>query len=372
MQVAYLADALYQTMTAGMTRYAIELARELGRMPDIDLRLVTLMPSEVVAALAEERGYPKAESMPLTVPRKLQYLLWHMARISGPLNKSALDADVIHTPIFIVPPRKKQPLVVTVHDLTLLHFPQHHPWNTRILMGTGLRRAVRDADAFLAISENTRQDLIRLSGVAPERVHVTPLAADPLFRPLADNGALARHGIDRPYVLYVGTLEPRKNIGVLLQAFAALEDKELTLVLAGAKGWMYDDIFAAVEQLGIRERIKVTGYVADEDLPILYSQAQVFVYPSLFEGFGLPVLEAMQCGAPVITTNVSSLPEVAGKAAILFAPDDVAGLTKALQRVLSEPGLCDEMRGKSLEQASRFSWRRTAELTAEVYRHVMR
>lgn len=367
MQVAYLADALYQSMTAGSARYTAEMVHALRDIPGIDLRLLTLYPPETVAALARERGYPQAESLPLPVSRKMQYVLWHYARMSGPVAKATQGADVIHAPILILPPRRKIPLVVTVFDLTLLIFPQHHLRSTRVLTGSGLRLAVRDADLLLAISENTKRDLVRLTGVAPDRVRVTPLAADALFKPAHDSGTLARLGIDQPYALYVGTLEPRKNITVLLHAFAALEDKETVLVLAGAKGWMYEQILSLITELGIESRVKMLGYVENADLPVLYTEAQVFVYPSLFEGFGLPVLEAMQCGTPVITTNVSSLPEVAGTAALLFAPDDVAALAGALQQVLSTPGVREEMRGRSLEQASRFSWRRTAELTAEAY-----
>ncbi len=371
MQVAYLADSLYQTPTAGGARYTAELVRELAGLPGLDLRLLTLYGPEEVAARVREKSYPAAESLAVPLSRKAQYLLWHFAGLSGALAKAAQDADILHTPILIVPPQQQAPLVVTVFDLTFVLFPQHHLRTTRVLFSSGLRRAVRTADVFLAISENTKRDLVRLTGVDPQRVRVTPLAADPLFRPVRDGGTLARLGIDRPYVLYVGTLEPRKNVPALLRAFAALEDRETLLVLAGAKGWMYEQIFSLVTQLGLESQVKMLGYVENDDLPVLYTEAQVFVYPSLFEGFGLPVLEAMQCGAPVITTNVSSIPEVAGEAAILVSPDDTAGLTAALRRVLSEPGLREEMRGQSLARAALFSWRKTAELTAEAYQSVL-
>jgi glycosyltransferase involved in cell wall biosynthesis len=372
MQVAYFADPLYQTPTAGGARYTVELARELARMPGVDLRLLTLYSPEEVAARVRAQNYPAAECLPVPLSRKAQYLLWHFAGLSGSLAKATQNADILHTPILIVPPKKRAPLVVTVFDLTFVSFPQHHLRSTRVLLGSGLRRAVQTADLFLAISENTKRDLVRLTGVAPERVCVTPLAADPLFRPSCDTGVPARLGIDRPYALYVGTLEPRKNVTALLQAFAQLEDKETLLVLAGAKGWMYEQIFSLVTQLGLESRVKMLGYVENDDLPALYTEAQVFVYPSLFEGFGLPVLEAMQCGTPVITTNVSSLPEVAGEAAILVSPDDTAGLTAALRRVLSEPNLREEMRGQSLARAALFSWRKTAEMTVEAYQSVLR
>lgn len=380
MQVAFLADALYQNIAAGSARYTSELAAELCRLPELDMHLLTLYPPEEAGKMAAERGYPQARSLPLTVPRRLQYLLWHFAGLAGPLADAAAGMDVLHTPILLVPPKKAGrkaavPLVVTVFDLSIQLFPQHHTRQLRLFMESGLRRAVRDADAFIAISESTKRDLVRLTGINPKRVRVTPLAADPLFQPVPDDcGVLARLGIDQPYILYVGTLEPRKNIMVLLHAFAALPDRDplkgTLLVLAGAKGWMYDEIFVLAATLGLNDRIRILGFVANEDLPMLYGKAQVFVYPSLFEGFGLPVLEAMQCGAPVITTNVSSLPEVAGDAAILISPDDTAGLVTSLTRLLSEPALRDEMHGKSLEQAARFSWRKTAEQTAETYHSV--
>ena len=377
MQVAFLADALYQNLAAGSARYSAELIHELCQIPDIKMRLLTLYPPETVAQFAHERQYPEAESIPLASPRRIQYLLWHLAGLAGPIAKVTASMDVIHTPILLVPPKKRihlkpqTPLVVSVFDMSIQMFPQHHTRQLRLFVESGLRRAVQDADAFVAISENTKRDLVRLTGVPPSRVFVTPLAAEARFTPRTDNGALARYGIEPPYILYVGTLEPRKNIGMLLRAFAALKDIGTTLVLAGAKGWMYDELFVTLEKLNLRDRVKTVGFVANDDLPILYSQAQAFIYPSLFEGFGLPVLEAMQCGTPVITTNSSSLPEVSGDAALVVSPEDTEGLANALARILSEPALRDDLRGRSLEQAARFSWRRTAELTAEVYHHVL-
>ncbi len=250
-------------------------------------------------------------------------------------------------------------------------FPHYQPLKPRLIAQTALRRAVKDADALIAISEHTKQDLMRLMNVPEDRIFVTPLAADPHFTPRQDDGALARCGIDAPYVLYVGRLESHKNIGLLLQAFAALPNMDVKLVLVGTKGWLYDEMLATLKQLGLGNRVIVTGFVSDADLPVLYSQAQAFVYPSRYEGFGLPVLEAMQCGVPVITTNVSSLPEVAGDAALLVSPDDAQGLTRELGRVLSEPGLRQELRGKGLAQAARFSWHKTAQMTADVYRQVI-
>jgi glycosyltransferase involved in cell wall biosynthesis len=282
------------------------------------------------------------------------------------------EADVIHTPTLLVPPRGRQPLVVTVLDLSILLFPQHHGRWWRAVARLGLDRAVREADALIAISQHTANDLVRLTGVARERVHVIPLAADPRFAPVHDLTVPARYGIGAPYLLYLGTLEPRKNLTALLHAFARSNGGDTKLVLAGAKGWMFEEIFNTVTKLGIASRVVFPGFVEEADLPALLNGATAFVYPSEYEGFGLPVLEAMSCGAPVITTNVSSLPEVAGDAGLLVPPGDVEALYGALRRVLSEPTLREEMKHKGLERAAQFSWMRTAQETVDVYHHVVR
>ncbi len=371
MQVAFFADLLYYRIAAGSTRYAGELVRHLEVVPGLDMRLFSLHPPERIERVARERDCPRAHSVSSAVPRPLRYLLWHAVGAAGGA-KSVLDAvDVVHTPDLLVPPRRSRPLVVSVLDLSFRLFPRYHTRWLRTLVNLGLRRAVREADALIAISQHTARDLIRHSGVSADRVHVIPLAAHERFSPVQDEGVLTRYGIDAPYVLYLGTLEPRKNLPALLQAFAGIECGETKLVLAGMQGWMNSGMYATLERLGLTSRVIFPGFVPDEDLPALLSAACMFVYPSLYEGFGLPVLEAMSCGAPVITSNVSSLPEVAGDAALLVSPNDVDGLRRAIQRLLAEPGLREELRGRGFAQAARFSWQRTAEETAEVYRKVV-
>lgn len=369
MRVAFWADMLYYRLAAGTTRYAGRLSTELLRLGTVDLRLYTLFEQELVRSEAKARGLPAAESIGGGISRQAQYLWW-AAGFAGPWKKMAAQADLIHVPNLLAVPAGRAPLLFTVHDITFLTLPSLHNSRTRLMAGWALRRAVRIADAFIADAEFTAGELVRTTGVGREKIHVIPLAADEAFRPTADTGCLSRLGIEEPFALYVGTLEPRKNLPLLLKAFATLERTDAKLVIAGTKGWMFEEIFALVEQLKLTSRVIFTGFVPDADLPALLSAAEVFVYPSLHEGFGLPVLEAMQCGTPVITTNVSSLPEVAGDAALMVSPEDVAGLASAMRRVLDEPALREEMRGRSLEQARRFSWRETAERTAEVYRQV--
>jgi glycosyltransferase involved in cell wall biosynthesis len=370
MRVAFWADMLYYRLAAGTTRYAGRLSAELLRLGTVDLRLYTLFAPDVVREEAKIRGYPEAESIGGGSSRQVQYLRW-MAGLAGPWKDVAAQADLIHVPNLLAVPRSRAPLLFTLHDLTFLTFPSFHNRRTRLMSRWALRQAVRNADAFVTDAEFTAREMVRTTGVSREKIHVIPLAADEAFRPTGDEGCLSRLGIEAPFVLYVGTLEPRKNLPLLIRAFAA-QRTEAKLVIAGTKGWMFEEIFALVERLELTSRVIFTGFVPDEDLPALLGAAEVFVYPSLHEGFGLPVLEAMQCGAPVITTNVSSLPEVAGDAALLVSPDDVAGLSAALARVLAEPALRADLKGRSLEQARRFSWRETAERTAEVYRQVAR
>jgi glycosyltransferase involved in cell wall biosynthesis len=372
MQVAFFADLLYYRIAAGTTRYAGELVRHLSMVPRIDLRLFSLYPQDVIDRVARDRGYPPAASLREAIPRPLRYLLWHTLGRSGPAAAVLDTADVVHTPVLLVPPRRSRPLVVSVLDLSFLLYPQFHGRWSRTTARMGLRRAVREADALIAISAHTADDLVRFTGVDRRHVHVIPLAVDSRFAPIHDPSVPVRYGIDSRYLLYLGTLEPRKNLKVLLHAFARLEWPGVKLVLAGAKGWIFQEIFETVERLGLTSRVVFPGFVADADLPALLNGAEVFVYPSEYEGFGLPVLEAMSCGTPVVTTNVSSLPEVAGEAALLVPPRDAEALHDALRRLLSEPALREEMRGKGLERAARFSWTRTAQETADVYCQVVR
>lgn len=371
MRVAFWADMLYYRMAGGTTRYAARLSAELSHLSDINLRMFSLYSPEIITRLAQERQCPAAESVPSHLPRQLHYLLWltgWVGRSAGMMN----DADVVHVPWVASPPHGRAPLVVTVLDLVFLLFPEYLTRRIRWMAQLGLRQAKQQASAFISISHHTADDLLRHAGIPRHKIHVIPLAAEDYFRPVPDSQIRERYKLNVPFVLYVGTLEPRKNLTTLVRAFAALDNPGLKLVITGKKGWMYQDLFATVEKLGLTSRVIFTGFVPDADLPALFSAAQIFVYPSIYEGFGLPVLEAMQCGTPVITTNVSSLPEVAGDAALLVAPDDVRGLTAAMRRVLAEPGLREDLRGKGFERSQCFSWRKTAELTAEVYRQVCR
>jgi glycosyltransferase involved in cell wall biosynthesis len=233
------------------------------------------------------------------------------------------------------------------------------------------------ADAIVTDSENSRRDIERFFPRARGRVTVAPLAAHPRFRRLEGAeaaSAVAGHGVARPFVLYVGTLEPGKNVARVIRAFDAVaaDRPGLELVVIGDRGWLYEPILAEARAARHADRIRLLGHLPDDEVVAFLNQCEAFVFPSLYEGFGLPPLEAMACGAPVITSGLSSLPEVVGDAALVVDPLSESGIAAAMARVLSDPGLARGLREAGLAQAAKFSWRRTAELTLAVYRAVAR
>ena len=319
--------------------------------------------------------------------RAKRKLLHHLgSAVKGSLE--ALDAESlrwadIHHSTFSAAPGsqksvKRPESFLTIYDLIPVLFPQYCDDGTNQGFGQILSSINKDT-WLISISEATKTDFCNHLPIDPARVFVTPLAADPaLFFPVTDAGELARvrqkYAINNaPYVLSLCTIEPRKNIDHVIRCYVALmqtgQTPDLQLVLAGAKGWNYDHIFAEIDGAeAFKDTIVVTGFVANEDLAALYSGAMAFVYPSLYEGFGLPPLEAMQCGVPVITSNTSSLPEVVGDAGIMLDPKDADGLCQSLLSLYEDAGLRAEMAAKSLARAKLFSWQRCAEDTVHAYK----
>jgi glycosyltransferase involved in cell wall biosynthesis len=286
--------------------------------------------------------------------------------------------DLIHVQ-YNAPLYCPAPIVVTVHDVSFLEHPEYFPpgraWQLRLTTGSTLRRAAK----ILTISEFSRRRLSRGFGIDPGEIVVTPLAAQDHFRPRnrlqARERLRARFGIDRPFVLTVGDLQPRKNQIGLVRAFDELirhlPRLSHTLVLAGKETWFSPQVRAEIERRGLRERVLVTGFVSEDELADLYNAADLFVFPSLYEGFGLPVIEAMACGRAVVCSNTSSLPEVADAAAILVNPGDTAELVRAMRDVLEDTELRERLERYSLQRSKFFSWIETARQTLNVYYSVV-
>ncbi|MGB6420537.1 MAG: glycosyltransferase family 1 protein [Anaerolineales bacterium] len=267
--------------------------------------------------------------------------------------------------------------VVTFHDMTFFLYPHLHTRSKRIFFPTAIRLSARLADALIAVSENTKKDAVRLLGVPGDKITAIPHGVGEEFHPITDaallEGIRRKYKLPQDFILNVGIVEPRKNLALLLKSYQRLHSQgiSLPLVIVGGLGWMYEDVFRQAESLGIKEQVYFTGYVPDHDLPIIYNLARIFVYPSIYEGFGLPPLEAMACGTPVITTAVSSMPEHVGDAGILIPPQDEKALTNALQKLINDSTLQEKLSSKGLERASQFTWKRTAQETIKVYNRVL-
>ena len=296
--------------------------------------------------------------------------------LSRELRRRPVDA--LHVQ-YTAPPFAPCPVVATIHDLSFEHLPETFKRRSRVQLRLTVRRTARAAAHVIAPSEYTRRDLIETYGLDPGRVSVVPLAAAPHFRPVGDAAEVARvrarYGIGGEYVLAVGSIQPRKNLARLVRAYADLRRARgrsnlPQLVLVGRQAWLYGETLRAVEESGARDSIILTGYVSEGDLPALYTGALCFAYPSFFEGFGLPPLEAMRCGAPVLAGGLTSLPEVVGDAGLLVDPLDTGAIASALARLIDDEALRRELRERGLDRARSFDWRHTARMTLEVYRRV--
>jgi glycosyltransferase involved in cell wall biosynthesis len=312
------------------------------------------------------------ESLPHGIRRL--YPQWAVLRRPS-LPTGLFGLDVVHTPspAAVPPPGPGQRLVVTVHDLAFVVHPELFPRQWRLMYRAALSRAVRSADAIVTVSRHTAEDLVRHTRVHPSRIHVTHLGPSSVSGQAGIEETLARFRVRRPYALFVGTLEPRKNLVRLVRAYrrAASRGVRHTLVLAGPAGWRHEPVLAEASREGPGEVVLTGPTRTPEELDALYRGADLFVYPSLYEGFGLPVVEAMARGVPCVVSTSSSLPEVAGEAALLVDPRSVAALAEAIERVLGDPALAARLRELGPARAARFSWEATARQTIDVYRSLL-
>ncbi len=357
---------------AGNESYAVNLIEALAQIDNVND--YTLFVTTAEAYDRFNRRWPNF---------KVQTTLPHTPLIRIPLILSAElrkhPVDVLHVQ-FTAPPFCPCPAVVSIHDLSFEHLPQTFNRRSRTQLRLTVRHSARRAAHILSLSEHTRRDIIDTYKIDPARVTSIPLAAPAHFSPVTDDKELQRvrhtYGIERDYVLSVGSIQPRKNLVRLIKAYASLRGVQAEghfpkLVLVGKCGWLYDETLRALEESGIRESIVLTGYVPESDLPALYSGAVCFVYPSYFEGFGLPPLEAMRCGAPVVVGNRTSLPEVVGDAGLQVDPFEVSAIAGAMGRLIADSELRRELSIKGRQRAETFDWRETARRTLQVYERVV-
>jgi glycosyltransferase involved in cell wall biosynthesis len=354
---------------AGIGRYAGSLARALvAREP----ARFALFYNRTGGTLPPEG----LESIPARTVRA-GYKPWRMAVWMGQLagigfNRLVPGAELFHATEHLLPPLRDVPTVLTVHDMIFKLFPEHQKRLNYWYLNATMPLYCRRADAIITVSESSKRDMVAHYGLDPDRVSVIYEAAAPEFVPAAPQAMdeiRRRYGLPERYLIHVGTIEPRKNLTRLVEALERLREDGLAipLVVVGGKGWLYDDFFRRLEQSEVRDSVTFPGYVPSADLPVLYSAASVAVVPSVYEGFGLPVLEAMACGTPVVSSNASSLPEMGGEAARYFDPYDVQAMAGAIGDVWRDEQAQGEMREEGLAQAANFSWARAAEETWAVY-----
>lgn len=359
---------------AGLARYTERLAYHLhcNHAEQVNLTLFYNMHS----------GHSLPETLH-TIPQQpvcLGQYAWRLSVLASqilrrPFYEKELPPEGIYHAAEHLLPNLRRPTVLTVHDLIFERFPEHHTWTNRFFLKLGMPLFVRAADAIIAVSQHTRRDLIELYHVPAAKIHVIYEGIDERFAPIDPLGIAAvrrKYGIERPYLLMVGTLEPRKNHATALRALARLKADGFLhcLVIAGGHGWLFDPIRTLVGELELSADVLFTGRVADDDLPALYSGADCFLMPSLYEGFGFPVLEAMACGTPVVCSNRSSLPEVVGDAALLVDPEDEERLASAVGHLLTDAHLRSQLRQRGEQQATGFRWSECAAETARIYAEV--
>jgi glycosyltransferase involved in cell wall biosynthesis len=358
---------------AGLGRYAESLGRAL--LPLLGDRLALFYNAEDgIQPINGLEGIP-ARTISLGY-KPWRMLVWLGQVVHAPFNRLLPGADLFHATEHLLMHLHRTPTVLTVHDLIFRRYPAHHKPLNRWYLNLTMPLFCRRASHIIAVSEQTKRDVMDAYGIPGEKITVIYEAAGSNFEPQSAETLAAvrqQYGLPARYILSVGAIEPRKNLGRVLAAFERLHAEDLVdaFVVVGKKGWLYDDFFAQLERSPAKAMVIFPGWVSDDDLPAIYAGAAAVAFPSDFEGFGLPVLEAMACGAPVVCSNTSSLPEIAGDAALLVDPADTNAIADALRRVLCDSGLSDTLRARGFARARRFSWEQAAQETLGVYEQVM-
>lgn len=362
----------------GIGRYTRELIRGLLAVDNQnEYKLFSARPPAQLPVTNPLPRVPNAVHRSAILDERWLYRIWYRLRLPLPVQTVTGPLDLFHSPDFVLPPVAGGiPSIVTVHDLSFVHFPNTFPPKLVSYLNSVVPWSIDRATHVLADSESTKADLNTIWNVPENKITVLYSGVSDQFRPIHDPKAhaevRARAGLGEwPFVLAVGTVQPRKNYEMLVRAFRPVADRtDHHLVIAGGKGWLTDALFAEVERRGLQQRVHFTGFVADEDLPALYSAADLVAFPSLYEGFGLPLLEAMACGVAVVSSNSSSLPEVIGPesgAGVLLSPKNEAAWSDALVTLAHDDALRHSYVARGLERVKQFSWNKAARQLLEIY-----
>lgn len=353
---------------AGIGNYVVNLVKELSKL-DIKNEYVILANSDNAEFFTTNNPNFKTITLPNYTRTKFLRILWEQFKLPKLLRQMGID--ILHSPGFIAPLRMTAKSVVTIHDMTFFSHPQYHTKFKRFYFKKMIPLTAKKAAVIIADSENTKKDICKYLDADKQKIAVIHLGVGKDFKKIdagkAKKFISRKYGIKNKFILFVGMIEPRKNLQRLVDAFLQLKEHELKLVIVGKKGWQMDEFFKMIKELKLEDSIIFPGYVPDDDLVKFYNAAEVFVYPSMYEGFGIPVLEALACGCPVITSNTSSMPEITGPAAVLINPADTQDIKKAMQKLLKNEQLRKTLSEQGIEQAKKFSWQKTAQKTLEAY-----
>lgn len=363
--------------TAGIGRFVRNLVQALAAVDSTNEYVLMYARPNPGRTFSLPSG-PNFTAKEIPIRERYLTLLWHRLRIPVPADRLVGPIDIFHAPDFVLPPIKDAVAILTVHDLAFLIHPECADERLRRFLELAVPRSIARADYILADSENTKSDVVCLMDADPDRVFVVPGAVDPIFVPAAQasiDATRAKYQLDQPYILGLGTIEPRKNWPRLIEAYARFRTSTglpHQLVIAGGNGWLTEETFASASRSPYREDIRFTGRIPDETLVPLMTGAEVFAYPSLYEGFGLPPLEAMACGTPVVCSNTSSLPECAEGAALLVPPTEPDAIAAALEQVCTDDGLKQDLKRRGAERAAEYGWIGSATRLVEIYERVGR
>lgn len=360
--------------SGGIGRYTRGLITALAHLDRQNSYLLMATPEAIQAASSPFAAYPNFSYKLYPLAERWMTIGWHRLYLPVPVEWFTGPVDLFHSPNFILPPTRRAKSILTVHDLSFMRHPQGAVDSLRRWLEKVVPRSLALADHILADSRSTEQDLIDIFDIAPDNITVIGAGVEKRFRLITDETILdaVRERYHLPpqakFILGLGTLEPRKNFTGLIEGFNQSPVRHTHhLVIAGGRGWLYDDIFTAAENSPVAERIHLIGFVADEHLPALYSLADIFAFPSHYEGFGIPVIEAMACGTPVVCADNSSLPEVAGQAALQIKATDTPALAEALHRLATDSSLRQQAIKEGIQQAKKFTWTAAARRLLTVY-----